>query len=81
MDQSFYTSSNLDKCTIIGNYHYTAFNFITNLDVFIQRIPRMRGKLFETEGDTFLIFIKVENNHFNFLIKLNNFFRMIDASP
>ena len=41
----------------------------------------MRSKLFQAEGDTFLIFIEIKNNNLDFLIQFDNLFRMADTSP
>ncbi len=41
----------------------------------------MGRQLFQTEGDTFLFVIEIEDNHIDFLVELNDFFGMINASP
>ena len=41
----------------------------------------MRSKLFQTKSDTFLFVIEVKDNNVEFLIQLNNFFRIANASP
>ena len=41
----------------------------------------MRCKLLETKGNTFFVFIEIENNNLDFLIKFDNLFRMVDTAP
>ena len=41
----------------------------------------MRLKLLETEGDSLLVLIEVENNDVNLLIERYNLLRMIDPAP
>ena len=41
----------------------------------------MRSQLFEAKSDTFLVVVEVEDNNVEFLIEVNNFFGMRNASP
>ncbi len=41
----------------------------------------MGRKLFQAERNTFLVLVKVENNHIDLLIKFDNLFRMVDTAP
>ena len=41
----------------------------------------MRGKLFETESDSLLLLVEVEDNNFNLLIEFNNFLWVVYAAP
>ena len=41
----------------------------------------MRSELLETESDTLLVVVEVEDNNLNLRIQLNDFFRMSNASP
>ena len=41
----------------------------------------MRRKLFEAEGDTFLVFIEIEDNDLDLLVELDDFFRVVDPAP
>ena len=81
MNKTFHTGGNLDKCTVVGNNHYLAFYLVAYLHGLVKRIPRVGSKLLETKGNALLVFIKVEDNHVDFLIEANNFFRMVDATP
>ena len=41
----------------------------------------MRSELFETESDTFLVFIEIKDDHVDFLVEFDDFFRMDDSAP
>ena len=81
MDQTFHTRSYFNECTVVGHYHYVAFNFVTNFEVGIKCIPRMRHELFEAKGDTLLLIVKVKDNDIELLIELYHFFGVAYAAP
>ena len=81
MYQPFHAGSNLDEGTVVGDDNDLAFDLVADLHILIQRIPWMRGELFQAEGDTLLVIIEIENDDLDLLIKLNDLFRMVDTSP
>jgi hypothetical protein len=56
-------------------------NLVTNLEVRIECIPRMRSELLETESDTFLILIEIKDNDIDLLVELQELVRIIYAAP
>ena len=81
MDQAFYTRSDLNESTVISHNHYFTFHTVTHFQVCAQSIPRMRSQLFQTKSYTFLLVIEVKNNNVQLLIQLNDFVRVIYATP
>ena len=81
MDQTFYTRSDLNESTVVSHNHYFTLHAVTHLQVCAQSIPRVRSQLFQTKSDTFLLVIEVKNNNVQLLIQLNDFIRMIYATP
>ncbi len=73
MDKTLYARGNFEECTVIGHYHYTAIDLVTNLEVSIQGIPGMWHKLLEAEGDALLLVVEVEDNDIKLLVKLYYF--------
>ena len=81
MDETFNTGEDFDECTVIGHNNNLTLYFVTNFEVSGESIPGMGLKLFETESDTLLLLIVVDNNHFEFLVERYNLFRVIYAAP
>lgn len=81
VDKTFYTGSDFNECTVVGHNDNFTLYFVANLELSIESIPRMRSELLQTEGDTLLLFIEVENNNVQFLIELNDFVRIVYAAP
>jgi len=81
VDQTFNTRSDFDECTVVSHNHYFTFHFVTYLKVRIQSIPWVRSQLFQTQSDTFLLVIEVEDNNVQLLIQFNHFFRIAYAAP
>ena len=48
VDQAFYARSDFDECTVVSHNDNFTLNFVTNFQVWIQRIPWMRSQLFQT---------------------------------
>ena len=81
MDKTFYTGSYFDKCSVVSHNNYLAMNLVTYLEVFIQSIPWVRSELLETELDTFLLVIEVDDNNLDLLVEFNDIVWVIDTSP
>ena len=71
----------LHERTVIGNHHHFPLNDVAHLQVFAQRIPRVRGELFQAERDTLLIFIEIEDYHVDLIVELHHLFRVLYAAP
>ena len=81
MDKTFYTRSDFDECTVIGHDSHFAFDFVAHFEVGIECVPRVRGELFQTESDAFLLVVEVENNDIEFLVERNDLFGVAYAAP
>ena len=81
MDKSFHSGGYFDKCAVISHDNHLALDLISNLKAFAERIPRMRGKLLETESDPLLVIIKVEDDNIEFLVELYDLLGMVDPAP
>ena len=69
MDQTFYAGLDLNECAVISDDDNFTFNLVTNLDVRIESFPRMRSKLFDTEGDALLDIVEVKDNDVDLLVE------------
>ena len=72
---------NFNKCTIVSNYNNFTFHMVAHFEVGTQGIPWVRSELLQAESDALLLFVEVENNNVDFLVELNNFVWVVDASP
>ena len=81
MDKTLYARLNLNECTVVGNEDNLTLNLVTNLEVRIKSIPRMSLELLQTESDSLLVLIEVEDNDIDLLVKGNNLLRMVDSAP
>ena len=81
MDESLYTRLNLNECTVVSDNDYLTLHVVTNLELLIQSIPRMRSELLQTEGNALLLIVEVENNDINLLVELYYLMRIVYATP
>ncbi len=71
----------LNECSVISHYDYLTVNLVAYFEVRIKRIPRVRSQLLETERDTFLLLIEVEDNDVDLLVELQQLVRVVYAAP
>ena len=81
VDQTFYTRSDFDECTVVGHNDNFALHVVAHLEVRIESIPRMRSQLLQTQCDTFLFVVEVEDNYVQLLVEFYNFVRIAYAAP
>ncbi len=81
MDKSLYARLDLYECAVVSDENYFTLNLVTDLDIRIEAIPRMSGKLLQTESDSLLLLVEVENYDLDLLIKFNNFLWVVYAAP
>ena len=81
VDKAFNTRSNLNESTVVCHNDNLTVNLVTNLEVCIKSIPRMRSELLQTECDTLLLFIEVENYNVQLLVEFNNLVWIVYAAP
>ena len=61
---------NLYECSVVSHNDYLTVNLVTNLQVRIKSIPRMRSQLLQTESDTLLIIVEIKDNNVDLLVEL-----------
>ena len=75
------TGLNRDECAVVGQENDLTLDRVTDLEVRIEVVPRMRSELLETESDSLLLLVEVENDNFDLLLDGHHIFGMIDAAP
>ena len=81
VDKTLNAGHNLYECTVVGDENDFTLDFVANLEVGIKSLPRMCGKLLETEGDSLLLLVEVEDDDLDLLIESNNLFGIADTAP
>ena len=81
MNQSFYTWSNLNECTVVCKDNHFSCNLLSNFQSILNSIPWVSRQLFQTKSNSLLVIIEVKNNNVDLRIQLNNLFRMNNTSP
>ena len=81
VDKTLYTGSNLNECTVVGHNHNLTLNAVAYLQLAIQSIPGMRSELLQTESDTLLLVVEVQDNNVDLLVELNNLAGIAYAAP
>ena len=81
VNQTFYSRSDFNESSVVGHHDYFTFHYIANLELAVEGIPWMGLKLFQTEGNAFLLFIEVENNDIEFLSKLYDIVGIVHTTP
>ena len=81
VDQAFYARSHFDECAVVGHNDNFTLDFVADLDFGSESVPGMGLELLETEGDTLLLVVEVEDNDVELLVELNNLFGMAYAAP
>ena len=75
MDQTLYARSNLNECTVVSDNDNLTLDVVTNLDVSVESIPWVWSELLETESDTLLLLIEVDDNNVDLVVR-QEFFRL-----
>ena len=81
MDKTLYAWCYLNECAVVSNYNNLTVYLVTNLEVSIECLPRVCRKLLETQSDTLLSLIEVEDNNLQLLIQSNNLLWVVYAAP
>ena len=81
MNKTFYARSDFNKRTVVSHNNDFTFNLVTNLEVLIKSIPWVRLKLLQAKSNSLLFVIEVKDNDIEFLIKSNNFVRIVNTAP
>ncbi|CDE08859.1 putative uncharacterized protein [Prevotella sp. CAG:485] len=81
MYQTLYAGLYLYECAVIGHDANLALDVVAGLEVRVEVIPRMRGKLLQTQCDAAFVVVEVKDYHVQTLIKLYNLVRVRYAAP
>ena len=81
MDQTLYARSNLNECTVVSDNDNLTLDVVTNLNVRVESIPWVWGKLLETKSDTLLLLIEVDDNNVDLVVESNNLVWIAYAAP
>ena len=81
MDKTLNARSDLYECAVISDNNYLTLNVVTYLEVLVESIPWVRSELLQTESDTLLLVIEVEDNNINLLVECYNLVRIAYAAP
>ena len=65
--QAFHAGFHLYKGTVVGHGHNFTLHGVTHLEVRGERLPRVRSKLLETQGNALLLLVEVQHDHVDFL--------------
>ena len=81
VDETLNARCNLYECTVVSDDNNLTLDAVTNLEVRVKCIPWVWCELLQTEGDSLLLIIEVEDNHVNLLVKLYNLVWIAYAAP
>ena len=81
MDQTLHAGSDLHERAVIGHHDHAALDLVTDLEVLVERLPRMSRKLLQTQCDTLLGVVEVEDYDLNLLVERHDLFGMVHAAP
>ena len=81
MDQTLHTGSDLDERAVVGHNNHAALHLVSDLERLIERLPRMRGELLQTQGDALLGLVEVEDHDVDLLIERHDLLGVVYAAP
>ena len=81
MDKTLYTWLDLYESAIVSDKDNLTLDNIAFLDVGVEVVPRMRGKLLVTKGDSLLLRIELLDNDLDLLVEGNHLLRIVDSAP
>ena len=81
VDEAFDAFFEFNKCTVVDEADDAAEGADAGGITFCGVCPGIRSELFVTEGNAFVFGCELEDFDFDFVADLNDFVRMIDASP
>ena len=81
VNQTLHAGSDLHESTVVGHHDHAAANFVADLQIGIQSLPRMRGELLQTQRDALLLIVEVEDHDTDLLVELDDLLGMVHAAP
>ncbi len=81
VDKTLYAGLYLYERTVVCHNDNFAVNMVADLEVGIKIIPGMGHELLETEGDTLLLVVEVDDNDLDVLVELDNLAGIGNTAP
>ena len=81
MDKTLYTWLDLYESAIVSDEDNLTLDNVAFLDVGVEIVPRMRGELLVTKGDSLLLRIELLDNDLDLLVEGNNLLWIVDPAP
>ena len=81
MDKTLDTRLDLYESAVVGDEDNLTLDNVAFLDVGVEVVPRMRGKLLVAKGDSLLLRIELLDDNLDLLVKGNDLLRVVDPAP
>ena len=81
VDKTLYTWLDLYESAIVSDEDNLTLDNVAFLDVGVEIVPRMRGELLVTKGDSLLLRIELLDNDLDLLVEGNNLLWIVDPAP
>ena len=80
MDEAVDVVLQLHERAKAGELGYFAFNQVADLILLIDGLPRIFGQLFDSEADSLIYLVDVDDNSFDFVAFLKDLARVINLA-
>ena len=81
VDQPLDARGDLHECAVVGHHDHAALDLVADLEVLVERLPRMRGELLQAQCDTLLGVVEIEDNDLDLLVERHDLFGVVHAAP
>ncbi len=81
MDKTLDTGLDLNESTVVGDQDDLTLDSVTDLDILVEVVPRMRGKLLVTESDPLLAGIELLDDDLDLLVEGDDLLGIVDPAP
>ena len=81
MDKTLDTGLDLNEGAVVSDQDNLTLDSVTDLDILVEIVPRMRSELLVTEGDPLLAGIELLDDDLDLLVQGDNLLRIVDSTP
>ena len=81
MDKTFDTGLDLNESAVVSDKDHLTLDSVTDLDILVEIVPRMRSELLVTEGDPLLARIELLDDDLDLFVEGNDLLRIVDPAP
>ena len=81
MDKTLDTGLDLDESAVVGDQDHFTLDSVTDLDILVEIVPRMRSELLVTESDPLLAGIELLDDNLDLLVQGDDLLRIVDPTP